>query len=107
MSEDMLRRIIQAEREIEERIASEQRRAGEWLALRRSEADRRRADEEEGLQRECAAAVDEAMAQAEQQATAIVREAAEQAGRLTAIGDETLQRVIRETVWPFLRPGPS
>lgn len=107
MAEDMLSRIIRAEREIEERIDSERSRAEEWLALRRAEADLQRAGDEERLQRECAAEVDEAMARAEQQAAAIVREAAEQAGRLTALDDETLRRIIRETIWPFIRPGAA
>jgi cell division septum initiation protein DivIVA len=94
MEEDVLKTIIAVEREVLERLAEEERRAGELLDNIRSELAEEDRREEERLAAEGRNAVAAARAEAQGRADATLRAAAVQAEQLAGLDDETLERYI-------------
>lgn len=94
MEEDVLKTIIAVEREVLERLAEEERRAGELLDNIRSELAEKARGEEERLAAEGRNAVAAARAEAQGRADAILRAAAVQAEQLAGLDDGTLERYV-------------
>ncbi len=94
MENDILSAIVEVEREIQERLAAEERTAEEMLdRLRRELADGAQRDEER-LAAEVRQAVAAAADETRERAAAIVRDAASRAERLAGLDDEPLERCV-------------
>lgn len=94
MEQDLLATIIDAETEIRERIAGEERRAAQMLAELRRELDDEAAREEERLAAEVGRAVAAAGDDARVRASALVHRAAARAERLSNLDQATLERRV-------------
>jgi hypothetical protein len=94
MEQDLLATIIDAETEIRERIAGEERRAARMLAELRRELDDEAAREEERLAAEVGRAVAAAGDDARERAAALVHRAAARAERLSNLDQATLERRV-------------
>ena len=96
MEKDTLSDIIRIEREIRERLAREERKAGESLAEVRRNCDDEFSREEARLQEELAAAVTAArLCDARKRADDVVAEARRRAERLAGLDDEHLKELVR------------
>ena len=96
MEKDVLSTIIEIEKEIEERLESERRKAVQWLDSAKKEIEVELAANVRELKDSLMESVDIARENAEKQASAILSEAAKQSRLLSEIGDETLKRIITE-----------
>lgn len=94
MEQDLLATIIDAETEIRERIAGEERRAAQMLAELRRELDDEAAREEERLAAEVGRAVAAAGDDARVRAAALVHRAAARTERLSNLDQATLERRV-------------
>lgn len=107
MEKDTLSTIIRIEREIRERLAQEERKAGESLAEVLQNCNDEVAREEARLQEELAAAVTAArLSDARQRADAVVAEAQAQAERLAGLDDDYLKELIRGKLYRIV-PGTT
>ena len=104
MEKDVLSTIIEIEKEIEERLDSERRKAVQWLDSAKKEIEVELAANVRELKDSLMESVDIARENAEKQASAILSEAAKQSRLLSEIGDETLKRIITEHLCRIL-PG--
>jgi vacuolar-type H+-ATPase subunit H len=98
MEKDILRAIVEVEREIQELLAAEQLQSDERLAQLRRECAEEVAREETRLQEELAKTVAAARGgEAQERAAAVVAAATAQAERLGRLDDESLRRwILRE-----------
>jgi vacuolar-type H+-ATPase subunit H len=104
MEKDVLSTIIEIEKEIEERLDGERRKAVQWLDSAKKEIEVELAANVRELKDSLLESVDIARENAEKQASAILSEAAKQSRLLSEIGDETLKRIITEHLCRIL-PG--
>jgi len=94
MGKDILGAIVDVEREIEERLAEERRRAGTMLDGLRQELEGEAGREEERLTAARRNAESAARAEAQERAAIIARSAATRAERLAGLDDGTLEGCI-------------
>lgn len=94
MGSAILTTIIAVEREIQERIVAEERRAADMLKNLRRELEEEIAREGECLASSIQEAVAAARTEAQRRADAIVRSATRRADQLEGLTDETLGRCI-------------
>jgi molybdenum-dependent DNA-binding transcriptional regulator ModE len=100
MEKDILRAIVEVEREIQELLVAEQRQSDERLAKVRQECAEKIAKEEERLQEELTKAVAVAAGpETQQRAAALVAEASRQAERFDRLDDESLRRWIQRELF--------
>lgn|GEM_PF-2687881 len=94
MGNDILISIIAVEREIEQRLAAEERRAAEMLDTLRRELEETATREGERLAASVGLTVAAARTKAQVRADAVVRRATIRAQQLEGLDDETLERCI-------------
>lgn len=94
MEKDILSRVIEVEKEIQERLRAEKERSVEWLEKVKREAEEAVASDEERLKESFENAKVCSAAGADRKAAEILRKAAEEEERISAISDETLGRII-------------
>ncbi len=107
MEQDILAEIFAAEKEVQERLAAEQRSSEEWLARVKGEIAEQLAAAEEGLKAESEKVLADARAAAGKRAAALLEEAAAQAERLDRISDEALQEIVAKRLTGILPGGES
>ena len=94
MEKDILSRVIEVEKEIQERLRTEKERSVEWLEKVKREAEEAVAGDEERLRESFEDAKACSVADADKKAAEIMRKAAEEEKRISAISDGTLGRII-------------
>ena len=94
MDKDILIEVVEAEKEIQRCIESEQARLQEWLAKVRHEAEESVAREEQTTRASMTSALDAAKSAAEERANRVVSDAAAHAGRIQSLDDGTLTGII-------------
>ena len=94
MEKDILSKVIEVEREIQEKLRGEKSRSLEWIERARKEAKEELAAEEERLREYYEKAMDTIGAEAGKQADEVLRNSAVQAERLSGISDDTLRRIL-------------
>lgn len=107
MEQDILAEIFAAEKEVQERLAAEQRSSEEWLARVRREIAEQLAAAEKGLKAESEKMLADAQQAAGKSATALLEEAVSQAERLGRISDKDLQEVVAKRLPRILPEGQS
>jgi len=107
MEQDILAEVFTAEKEVQERLAAEQRSSEELLARVKRELAEQLAAAEEGLQVESGKVLADAQEAAAQRAVAILAEAVSRAERLDRISDEALQEVVAKILTRILPEEPS
>lgn len=94
MENDLLVRIIAAEKEIQECLDDEKAKAREWLEAVRKEAEEDFHREEARISETSSEAVETAKKEAESKATIMMKAAGEKTARMERLDDDTLKRVI-------------
>lgn len=94
MEHDILSRVLEVEKEIQEKLREEKARSLERIEKLRREAEEEIAREEERIKGWCREALGEARLAAEREAAELVRNSALQSGRLAALGDEVLSGIV-------------
>lgn len=102
MEKDILSRVIEVEKEIQERLISERRKAAEWLEKVKREAEEEVLKEDENLKMTCEKMIGDAEARAEKEAAEITGDAASQAGLLSVMSDETLEKIVMKHISSIL-----
>lgn len=94
MEDDVLARVISAEKEIQECLEVERNKARAWLEGVQKEAEEEFARQMEQARDTFTKSVEQAKTEAEAEAAKIVRNAQDKSGQFLALGDETLGRII-------------
>jgi len=94
MENDLLDKIIAAEKEIKECLDAEKAKAREWLENVRKEAEEDFSREKARTTESFSETVETAKKEAEHKAALIVRTAEKQAERTEKVDDDTLRRAI-------------
>lgn len=102
MEKDILGKVIEVEKEIQERLRLEKSKSKEWLEGVKREVEEEIAREEERLKGTYNKAVEDARADAEKNASEIFRDAATLAERCHQISDETLKQIIMRHIITIL-----
>ena len=98
METDILNAVIQAEREIQQKLEGEQKKAREWLQSVRTETDQALLAEEARLKALLEEAVTDAKAQAERRAEELVASAVRTAKALGAMSEEALRGLVERAL---------
>ena len=106
MENDILTKIIEVEREIQERLVAEERSAGTLLCSLRQDLEEQARREEERLAAARREAESSARTEAEERAAAIIRQAGIRAEQWAGLDDGTLERCIMGHLVRIL-PGES
>jgi len=107
MEKDILSKVIEVEREIQERLREEKSKSLEWVERAKKEVEEELAREEEGLKEYCRKTVDDTGAAAEKEAAELLRGSACQAGRLAAISDDVLTGMVLRYIQGIVPVDPS
>lgn len=106
MEKDILSRVIEVEREIQEKLREEKSKAMAWLEEVKKEAEEEIAREEERLKEYYEKTAADADAYAGKQAAELLRDSALEAERLAGISDETLTGMVLKYI-PGILPADS
>lgn len=102
MEKDILSKVIEVEKEIQERLREEKNKAHEWLEGVRKEIERDVSLQEEQLRDSYIKGKEDAKAEAEREAARIVEDAAALAERYRRISDEALEKIVMRHVLKIL-----
>lgn len=105
MEKDILVKIIEVEKGIQERIESEKIKAYEWVEKTKRESETEIVREEEKANESSKKAIAEAVADAENKANEIFKGASEFAEKLGAVSDEQIEKVVLKHVVSILPAG--
>jgi len=105
MEKDILAKIIEVEKGIQERLESEKIKASEWVEKVRKESETEISREEEKANESCKKNIDEAVADAESKAYEILKDASALAEKLGTISDEQLEKVVLKHIASILPEG--
>ncbi len=98
MEKDILSKVIEVEREIQEKLREEKSRTLEWIEEVREDAEKQFAKEEERLREHFQKAVDDTGASAGREAAELLKDSALQAERLAGLGDDVLTGIVRKYI---------
>ncbi|UCD35503.1 MAG: hypothetical protein JSU90_01335 [Nitrospiraceae bacterium] len=104
MDDDILSRVVEVEREVQQRLDVEKKMSLDWIEKVKKEAEERVVAEEKKLKEEMGQDLQKAKLEAEKGAAAIIEDAHDEAARLRDIGDEILKKTIRKHLSTIL-PG--
>lgn len=107
MEKDILSKVLEVEREIQERLREEKSRSLEWSEGVRKEVEEELAREEKVLKDCYRKVLDDARLAAEKEAAELLRDSALQSERLTAIGDDALTGIVLKYVRRIVPADPS
>jgi vacuolar-type H+-ATPase subunit H len=94
MEKDILSKVIEVEKEIQERLRDEKKKAHEWLEGVKKEIEKDISLQEEQLRDSYTRGREDAKAEAEREAARIVKDADALAERYRRMNDETLQEIV-------------
>ena len=94
MEKDVLARIIEAERQIQECLNDQRAKAREWIENLRKEAEEDFAQEQIGMKESFGEAARTAQRLAETKAATIIKAAEEKAARVGELDDAALKRAV-------------
>ncbi|HXX81802.1 MAG TPA: hypothetical protein VEI46_09645 [Thermodesulfovibrionales bacterium] len=95
MEKDILSKVIEVEKEIQERLREEKNKAHAWLEGVKTEIEKDISLQEEQLRESYTRGREDAKAEAERKAAKIVKDAASLAERYRQISDETLEKIVK------------
>jgi vacuolar-type H+-ATPase subunit H len=94
MENGTLSRIIEVEKELQERFESEKKRSQEWLERVRRESEKELKAEEERAEELLAKSVNDARIRAERKASEIIDNARKKAWYLKSLNDDNLKAIL-------------
>ena len=98
MGEDILNKVIAAEREIQRRLELERTSAREWVDKAKNEQERKLLEEDEKIKEKFSVSFGKAVKDAESRASTMLEEASAEAVRLENLDDEFLTRIIMKHI---------
>lgn len=98
MERDILSKVINIEKEIQEKVDTEKKKSLGWIETVRREIEVEVMREEEILKESFKRAEENAMDDARKEASEIIKNATEESKRLAKIIDETLKKVIMKHI---------
>jgi vacuolar-type H+-ATPase subunit H len=104
MKEDLLGEVIEAEKEIQKYIELEKVKSREWLEQTRKDFEEEVEREEMNLRHSLQQAIEQAAKDAVAKAADIVSQTERTAGRLAAVKNDTLSRIVEKHIRTIL-PG--
>lgn len=102
MEKDILSKVIGVEKEIHEKVDTENRKSKEWIDATKREIEAEVAREEEILKGSFIKAEENAVADARSEAVKVIENATQRAGRIAEISDETLRSVVMKYITGIL-----
>ncbi|KPJ99138.1 MAG: hypothetical protein AMK71_10185 [Nitrospira bacterium SG8_35_4] len=94
MEDDVLGKVVETEKEIQQKLEREKLKAAQWLEKIRAEAEKEVSATEDILKKSFADELHEIKRNAEQRASEIVIEEREKAAMLEKTGDDFLRKII-------------
>ncbi len=104
MDDDILSKVVEVEREVQQRIEIEKKMSQEWLENTKKEAEEKVLIEEKELTRTVNDAISKARLNAEKKAEAIIKDANIEAKRLEQLDDDILKNIVLKHIIRIL-PG--
>ena len=105
MGNNILGKVVEAEKEIQKRLDTEKAKAEKWLDAVRAEAERSLTETEDELKAALEHHLAEAAVGAEKKANSIIRDAGATAERLADISDHELKEMISRHIIRILPGG--
>ncbi|TAN43179.1 MAG: hypothetical protein EPN25_01670 [Nitrospirae bacterium] len=98
MEDDLLARVLSAEKEIQAYLDTERTKVLEWLERKRQEAEAEFGEEEHRLREEVRLSSESSRAAAITEAGKIIDTAEQRAAILLSIGDDTLKEIVMKRI---------
>lgn len=98
MKKSILNEVIEVERDIQERLMVEKKKASEWVDEVKKKAEKDILSEEERIKKLFEQAIKNARLDAEKEEQEIIADANEKAMRLAAIDDEFLIKIVKKHI---------
>lgn len=105
MEDDILGKVVEVEKEIQNTIRTEKEKSRKWIENVRKDADKRLADTESELAESLEKAVERAKANAGSRASELLRNAEALAKTFQGLSDETLRAIITKHITSILPRG--
>jgi len=96
MEKDLLGEVIEVEKELQRCLEEERARSKEWLEQARNEFEKEAAQEESLIQRSAERSREQAEQEASRRADKIVKQAERLAGRLGALRNDSVSRIVKD-----------
>ncbi|HXX54147.1 MAG TPA: hypothetical protein VEI28_06210 [Thermodesulfovibrionales bacterium] len=103
MEKDILGKVIEVEKEIQERLSEERKKAHEWLEGVTKKIEKDATIQEQQLRESYTKDREDSRSEAERKASRIVKDAETLARHCRELSDETLERVVQKYVVRILR----
>jgi vacuolar-type H+-ATPase subunit H len=104
MQKDILSEVIEAEKEIQQRLEVEKAKSRDWLENVKKESEEKLVREEKNIKESLNKSIEVAKKEAELKATEIVNQTEARAERLAKVNDQTLVDVVGKQIARIL-PG--
>ena len=104
MDDDILGKVVEVEKEVQQRLEIEKKMSQEWLKKVKKDAEEKVVAEEAEIKEAFNVALKNAKLNAEKRVAAIIKDANEEAERLKGLGDEILKKAILKHITVIL-PG--
>jgi vacuolar-type H+-ATPase subunit H len=102
MKDDVLGKVVEVEKNIQNKIQSETGKAQEWLEKIKSECDEKISEHESDETSALQETVQHACSELEKKASAIIYEARKKAEQIETLRDDTLKRIIMNHITGIL-----
>jgi transcriptional regulator NrdR family protein len=104
MEDDILAKVVEVEKEVQQRLVVEEKMSQEWLENVKKDAEEKVISEEKVLKDAINEAISKARLNAEQKGEAIIKNVNIEAKKLEEIGDDVLKKIVLEHIIKIL-PG--
>lgn len=94
MEDDILGKVVETEKEIQQKLKQEKLKAGQWLDKIRTAAEKEISSIEDDLKKSFADALEAIKKDVEQQASEMLKKEQEKAAMLERAGDDILRKII-------------
>jgi len=94
MEDDVLRKVVEIEKEIQQKLGKEKLKAGQWLKKIRAEAEKEVSRIEDALKKSFADELEAIKNQAQQRAAEIVKAERKKAAILEKTGDDIVRKIV-------------
>lgn len=102
MDDDILSKVVEVEREVQQRLDIEKKMSREWLENIKQEAEEKVLTEERDLKKTFNDAIKQTKSNAEGKTASIINNANVKAEKLKGLGDEILKKTILKHIYIIL-----
>jgi vacuolar-type H+-ATPase subunit H len=104
MDDDILSKVVEVEKEVQQRLEIEKKMSQEWLEKAERDAEEKVLAEEAEIKEAFNFALKNAKLNAEEKTASIIKNANEEAERLQALGDEIFKKILLKHI-SIILPG--